>query len=127
MQLPAVRVYADFLTISRSSISSGLRGSVVWYFGSWNRLLRKLIRKLSHRLHGFFPFSFRQRDQLFRHPLADAFRDCVVNANSPVVPIVTIAFSATLSFVIFRLLETDNYSLDNFFPVLKLNTASHDR
>src|ERR1041385_2565720 len=67
------RRVSGLMITSGSSISSGLRGSLFWYFGSWNRLLRKLI-KLNHRLHGllhgFLAFAFGEREQLFRHPFA---------------------------------------------------------
>src|SRR5215217_5185207 len=83
------RCVSGLMMISESSSSSGLRGSVVWYFGSWNRLSRKLIT--SHRLRGFLSFSLRQREQLLGHPFADAFRDRFVDAHVTIVPIIAIA------------------------------------
>src|SRR6185369_3987827 len=78
-------------------------------------------------LHRFLAFSLGQRDQLVRHPFAYALRDRVVNADSSIVPFVAISFGAALAFVVFSLFETDNDASHDFLPVLKLNTASHDR
>ena len=75
----------------------------------------------------FLPFSFCQRDQLLRHPFADALRDRIVDADCSIVPIVTAPFRTTRTFVVFRLFETDKYSVYDFAPVLKLNSASDDR
>src|SRR5213594_1106413 len=60
------RRVSGLMMISGSSICSGWRGSLVWYFGSLIRLLRKLIKaerldvrkNLSHS--SYHDFSFRE-------------------------------------------------------------------
>src|SRR5690349_4782322 len=70
---------------------------------------------------------FGERDQFLRHPLADALRDCVVDADASIVPVVTTAFRSTVALVIFGLFEAEQNARDHFVPVLKLNAAPDDR
>src|SRR5206468_11350388 len=104
---------------SSSVISSGVRGSCDWYFGSLIKESRKLILECG----GLTPLScnpmesavkpahsklpravlyllLRQLDQLLRHPFADAFFDRALDTFGSIVPIVARAFRAAVALVI---------------------------
>src|ERR1051325_561347 len=114
---------SGLMITSGSWISSGLRGSVVWYFGSLNRLSRKLIRRLS----GSLSFSLSERDQFLRHPLADTLGDRFIDADVSIVPVVPTTFRPAGALVVFRLLQAEQNPRDHFVPVLKLNAAPDNR
>src|ERR1051325_11345414 len=71
-------------------------------------------------------FSFGECNQFLGHPLPNALRHRIINANVSIVPVVATAFGSASALVIFSLFETEQDSVHHFAPVLKLNPAPHD-
>src|SRR5215213_2065082 len=84
------RRVSGLMMISGSSISSGLRGSVVWYLGSLKRLLRKLIAILlilqivefCHRLDRITGFQY-VHDYFFPFLSASAINSSGIHLPAP--------------------------------------------